>query len=52
MGEPIRNLLGCLMYIMICTRPDLSQAINVLSRFVNKNNDEVWTSLKDILRYI
>lgn len=26
---PCRNLIGCLMYIMICTRPDLSIAVNI-----------------------
>lgn len=26
---PCRNLIGCLMYIMLCTRPELSKSINV-----------------------
>lgn len=49
---PCRNLVGCLMYLMVCTRPDLSFAINVLSRFVNKNNKELWKCLKRVLRYL
>jgi Reverse transcriptase (RNA-dependent DNA polymerase). len=49
---PCRNLIGCLMYIMICTRPDLSIAVNILSRFTNKNNKELWTNLKRVLRYL
>ena len=49
---PCRNLIGCLMYVMVCTRPDLSTAVNIMSRYQNKNNKEVWKSLKRILRYL
>ena len=40
------------MYLMVCTRPDLSFTINILSRFVNKNNRTVWQYLKGVLRYL
>lgn len=40
------------MYLMLCTRPDLSTAISILSRYTNKNNSELWQSLKRILRYL
>lgn len=49
---PCRNLIGCLMYAMLCTRPDLCVSLNILSRFQNKNNKELWQNLKRILRYI
>lgn len=49
---PCRNLIGSLMYAMLCTRPDLSAAVNILSRYTNKNNKELWQCLKRILRYI
>lgn len=49
---PCRNLIGCLMYVMLCTRPDLCTAINILSRYQSKNNEELWKSLKRVLRYI
>ena len=49
---PCRNLIGCLMYIMICTRPDLSTAVNILSRYTIKNNKELWQNLKRVLRYL
>ena len=35
---PCRNLIGCLMYVMVCTRPNLSAAVNILNRYTNKNN--------------
>lgn len=49
---PCRQLIGCLMYIMLCTRPDLSTAVNILSRYSNKNNKELWQCLKRVLRYL
>lgn len=49
---PCKNLIGCLMYAMLCTRPDLSIALNLLSRFQNKNNKELWQCLKRVLRYV
>lgn len=49
---PCRNVIGCLMYIMLCTRPDLSTSVNILSRYTNKNNKELWQCLKRVLRYL
>ncbi|CAH0564599.1 unnamed protein product [Brassicogethes aeneus] len=49
---PCRNAIGCLMYLMICTRPDLSVAVNILSRFMNKCNNELWKCIKRVLRYL
>jgi len=46
---PCRNLIGCLMYVMLCTRPDLSTSISILSRYTNYNNRELWQCLKRIL---
>lgn len=49
---PCRNLIGCLMYVTVCSRPDLSVAVNILSRYTNKNNKELWQCLKRVLRYV
>lgn len=49
---PCKNLIGCLMYAMLCTRPDLCLALNLLSRYQKKNNRELWQNLKRVLRYI
>ncbi|CAL2270062.1 unnamed protein product [Prunus armeniaca] len=31
---PYANVVGCLMYAMVCTRPDIAQAISVISRYM------------------
>ena len=28
------NAVGCLMYLMVCTRPDISHAVSVVSRYM------------------
>ena len=37
---------------MLCTRPDLSTAVNFLSRYTNKNNKELWQCLMRVPRYL
>lgn len=44
--------IGCLMYTILGTRPDLSQAISYLSRFSAKPAFSHWTAIKQVLRYI
>lgn len=49
---PYRELIGCLIYLVICTRPDLAFAVSYFSQFQNNSNDEHYTYLKRVLRYI
>ncbi|CAI7919593.1 unnamed protein product [Closterium sp. NIES-54] len=43
---PYAELVGCLMYLMTCTRPDLAFPLNVLSRFVatGRHRHVHWTA--------
>lgn len=50
--KPYRELVGCLMYGMIATRPDLSFAVNYFSRYQHDQTEARWKGLKRILRYI
>lgn len=38
--KPYRKLIGCLMYVMFNTRPDLSASVNYYSRFQNDATEE------------
>ena len=51
-GKPCQNLIGSLMYIMLCTRPDICASVSILSRFANKNNITLWEYLRRILKYL
>lgn len=50
--KPIRELIGSLMYLMLATRPDLSTAVNIYSRYQQNPSEQVWKGLKRILRYL
>lgn len=39
---PYANVEGSLMYAMICTKPDLAYAINVVSRVMANPGKEHW----------
>lgn len=47
-----RQIIGCIMYAMLGTRPDLCSSISLLSRYQNCATEKLLTSLKRVLRYI
>lgn len=49
---PYRELIGCLTYATITTRPDLCASVNYFSRFQSCFTNEHLTHAKRILRYI
>jgi len=51
-SQPYRQLIGCLMYAMLATRPDLSYCLNYFSHFQSKPQEVHWMHLKGVLRYI
>ena len=49
---PYRNAVGCLMYLMVGTRPDLAVAVGVLSHFASDPCPTHWQALKRVFRYV
>ncbi|CAM8938448.1 unnamed protein product [Rhodiola kirilowii] len=49
---PYANAIGSVMYAMISSRPDLSYAISLLSRFMSNPGHEHWLALKHVFAYI
>jgi len=49
---PYASAVGSLMYAMICTRPDIAQAVGVVCRFMADPGKERWNTVKRIMRYI
>lgn len=47
-----RVAIGCLMYAMLCSRPDLCIAIGILSRYQTCASNDLWVAIKRVLRYI
>jgi hypothetical protein len=50
--KPYRELVGCLIYLMFNTRPNISSAINFYSRYQSNATEAQWLGLKRILRYL
>eukprot|EP00253_Pinus_taeda_P027670 PITA_27670 len=49
---PYASVVSSLMYVMVCTRPDITHAVGVLSRFVSKPMKEHWTIVKRDFKYL
>ncbi|TXG72666.1 hypothetical protein EZV62_001245 [Acer yangbiense] len=43
---PYANTVGCLMYAMICTRPDISQTVSVIAKYMTNLGKEHWNAIK------
>jgi hypothetical protein len=46
------QMIGSLMYLVSATRPDISFAINKLSRFTSNPGDDHWRALERIMHYL
>ncbi|CAI7796468.1 unnamed protein product [Closterium sp. NIES-54] len=48
------KLVGCLMYLMTCTRPDLAYPLSLLARYVTPGGQRKvhWDVAKRVLRYL
>ena len=49
---PYASAIGSIMYAMLCTRPDVSYALSMTSRFQQSPGVAHWTAVKNILRYL
>jgi len=49
---PYASTVGSLMHAMVCTRPDLSQAVLMISRYMHDLEKGHWEAVKWVLRYI
>ena len=47
-----QTAIGSLTYAALCTRPDLSAAVNTMSQFMSNPNQTHWVGVKRILRYL
>jgi ATP-binding cassette subfamily B (MDR/TAP) protein 1 len=51
-GVPYASAIGSIMYAMICTRPDVSYALSVSSRYQSDPGVAHWTAVKNNLKYL
>lgn len=49
---PYRQLVGSLLYLSVCTRPDIAHAVGALSKFLAAPTTDHWLMAKRVLRYL
>ncbi|CAI7753517.1 unnamed protein product, partial [Closterium sp. NIES-53] len=51
---PYPELVGCLIYLMMCTQPDLAYPLNLLARYVapSRHRKVHWDATKRVLHYL
>jgi Reverse transcriptase (RNA-dependent DNA polymerase) len=49
---PFASLVGSLLYLAICTRPDIAFAVGALTRHMARPTYEHWLAAKAVLRYL
>ncbi|CAI7734878.1 unnamed protein product [Closterium sp. NIES-53] len=54
LSGPYPELVGCLMYLMTCARPDLAYPLSLLARYMapGRHRKVHWDAAKRVLRYL
>ncbi|XP_051148701.1 secreted RxLR effector protein 161-like [Andrographis paniculata] len=52
LNVPHTSAIGSIMYLMVCTRPDLAYSISCLSRYMANPVVEHWNALKCVFKYL
>jgi hypothetical protein len=47
---PYASAIDSIMYAILCTTPDVSNALNLTSRYQSDSGVEHWTAVKNILQ--
>ena len=47
-----RQAIGSLIYLMVCTRPDISYIVSKLSQYCENPTDDHWIAVKHVFRYL
>jgi len=50
--EEYRAMIGCLIYVAVWTRPDVSFAVNFLARFMSRPNDKLIKAARRVFKYL
>ncbi|XP_052490768.1 secreted RxLR effector protein 161-like [Gossypium raimondii] len=49
---PYASTIGSIMYVMLCTRPDVSYALSMTSRYQVDPSESHWVIVKNILKFL
>nr|GEU52856.1 zinc finger, CCHC-type [Tanacetum cinerariifolium] len=46
------RVIGCLMYAMTCTRPDIAFVVGKMSRYTSNRGTQHWQAIQRVLKYL
>ena len=49
---PYASAIGSIMYVVLCTRPNVSYALRVTSRYQMDPSEGHWVAINNILKYL
>ena len=49
---PYASTVGSLIYVMLCTRPDIYYSVGIVSRYQSNPRPKHWEAIKNILKYL
>ena len=49
---PYASAVGSLMYVMLCTRPDICYSVGMVNRYQSNPGPKHWQAVKHILKYL
>ena len=49
---PYASVVGSLMYVQVCTRPDIAFIVNILGRYLLNPGHDHWVAAKKFMRYL
>ena len=49
---PYASTMGSIVYVMLCTKPNIAYVVSVTSRYQSNLGDEHWKVAKGILKYL
>jgi hypothetical protein len=49
---PYASAIGSIMYVVLCTRPDVSYALSATGRYQSNYGEAHWIIVKNILKYL
>ena len=52
LSVPYVFAMGILMYVMLCTMPDICFTVGMVSRYLSNLGLKHWISIKHILKYL
>ena len=50
--QQYQSIIGSLMYLSMSSRPDITYSVSTLARYSSRPNQQHWTALKRVLRYL